>query len=623
MTLGREHIRLPAVSLALLFVFLSLNFVPTTAVNAANFTVNTTADTNDADPGDGVCADSGGTCSLRAAIQEANALTGADTITVPSGTYVTPDLPFVTDDLTIRGAGAKLTTLDGGGGLTAALVLRDFYNTVPTDVTIQDLSIRNARRGIQSNTLVSLTLNDVAVQGFSLTGIEVESGELVMDRGAIHGGGIYGITLNKRVASPGPESTAFITNVTISGMRWGIQVNNTQADATRFAHLTITGNSYGLGVAAAEVASVGNSIIAGNTTLDCSLQTTVPGVVDSLGYNLDSDDTCTFTAASDLPSTDPLLGPLADNGGSTPTHALSPGSPAIDAGPPGSCLDALGATLSTDQRGVIKPLGAGCDSGAFEYDNVGPFTSHVVASPNPASVGASITLNASVDDTATGFSTIASAEYDLDGGPSSPMVAVDLAFDEVREDVTAQIGPFEAPTVLKVCVRGVDAIGNVGPEECTFLAVYDLEEGFVTGGGWIDSPAGAYAPDPSLIGRANFGFVSRYKRGADVPGGQTEFQFRVADMNFHSGSYEWLVIAGPAAKFKGTGTINGEGDYGFMVTATDAELTASTEADLFRIKIWDKGDGDAIVYDNVMGEADDSDAGTELSGGSIVIHKGS
>ena len=57
--------------------------------SAAIFVVNTTADTQDAVAGDGICADSGGACSLRAAITEANALAGADIITLPVGTYTT------------------------------------------------------------------------------------------------------------------------------------------------------------------------------------------------------------------------------------------------------------------------------------------------------------------------------------------------------------------------------------------------------------------------------------------------------------------------------------------------------------------------------------------------------
>ena len=73
--------------------------------------------------------------------------------------------------------------------------------------------------------------------------------------------------------------------------------------------------------------------------------------------------------------------------------------------------------------------------------------------------------------------------------------------------------------------------------------------------------------------------------------------------------------------FKGSGWVNGKGNYGFMLTATDAALTPSTDVDLFRIKIWDKDNGDTVVYDNKMGEPDDSHAGTAIGGGNVVVHK--
>ena len=166
-----------------------------------------------------------------------------------------------------------------------------------------------------------------------------------------------------------------------------------------------------------------------------------------------------------------------------------------------------------------------------------------------------------------------------------------------------------------------DDDGGSDTETFEFIIIYDSSGGFVTGGGWIDSPAGAYVPDPSLTGKANFGFVSKYKKGVDTPNGQTEFQFHVADLNFHSDSYDWLVIAGKKAMFKGVGTINRSGNYGFMIGAIDEKLLPSTDVDLFRIKIWDKDDGDAIVYDNEMDAGDDADPTTALGGGNIVIHK--
>ena len=255
-------------------------------------------------------------------------------------------------------------------------------------------------------------------------------------------------------------------------------------------------------------------------------------------------------------------------------------------------------------------------------DDEGPITSNVLADPNPVSVNTEITLTATVDDSQTGESTIGSAEYNIDGGDYIQMDAQDGNFDSVSEDVEIIIPAFAEPGVYSICVRGWDIFENIeGAEDCILLAVYDPTGGFVTGGGWINSPEGAYTPDPSLTGKANFGFVSKYKKGATVPTGHTEFQFKVADLNFHSDAYDWLVIAGAKARYKGTGTINGEGNYGFMLSAIDEELTPSTDDDLFRIKIWDTENNDAVVYDNQMGDAGDAELTTEVQGGSIKIHK--
>lgn len=156
------------------------------------------------------------------------------------------------------------------------------------------------------------------------------------------------------------------------------------------------------------------------------------------------------------------------------------------------------------------------------------------------------------------------------------------------------------------------------------VAVYDPDGGFVTGGGWIESPAGACqltAVCQGATGRANFGFVSKYQKGASTPSGQTQFQFKAGGLNFHSSSYEWLVVSGARAQYKGSGTINGAGDYGFMLTAIDGQVSGGGGSDKFRIKIWDKATG-TVVYDNQLGDADDTDPTTVIQGGSIIIHKG-
>jgi hypothetical protein len=80
------------------------------------------------------------------------------------------------------------------------------------------------------------------------------------------------------------------------------------------------------------------------------------------------------------------------------------------------------------------------------------------------------------------------------------------------------------------------------------------------------------------------------------------------------------IVASPAYKVNDKGTINGAGNYGFMLTAIDGAINGGG-ADKFRIKIWDMDNGDAVVYDNLVGGADDADPTTLLGGGSIVIHK--
>jgi hypothetical protein len=124
----------------------------------------------------------------------------------------------------------------------------------------------------------------------------------------------------------------------------------------------------------------------------------------------------------------------------------------------------------------------------------------------------------------------------------------------------------------------------------------------------------------SVAGKANFGFNAQYKKGNNTPDGNTEFQFQAGNLNFKSTNYGTgsLVIAGAKAIFQGTGTINGSGNYNFMISAIDGSINGGGGVDKFRIKIQTAGGG--VIYDNNFGTADNSDPTTSLGGGSIVIH---
>jgi hypothetical protein len=130
----------------------------------------------------------------------------------------------------------------------------------------------------------------------------------------------------------------------------------------------------------------------------------------------------------------------------------------------------------------------------------------------------------------------------------------------------------------------------------------------VSGKGSIDSPAGAFGEDASLTGKATLDFVGRpKKKDPSVLTGNGKFKLKEAHLSFRVKTYDQLVVDGYRAWLVGTGKINGAGRYGFLIAAVDAELAPGIDVDLFRVKIWDKSDGDAVVYDSQIGCADVSD----------------
>jgi hypothetical protein len=178
---------------------------------------------------------------------------------------------------------------------------------------------------------------------------------------------------------------------------------------------------------------------------------------------------------------------------------------------------------------------------------------------------------------------------------------------------------FTAPGIHHIRIEITDDDGGSGAVIADPVVVFDPDGGFVTGGGWFDSPAGAFTADPGLTAPAHFGFVSRYRKGAPSPGGNTEFTIRNADLHFRSTSYEWLVVAGNQAHFRGTGEIDGNPNYNFEIMALDGDPKSS--GDRIRIRIWHGASG-ALVYDNAVNGNNGPESSSAVIQGSIVIHDG-
>ncbi len=331
-------------------------------------TVNSMEDAGDVAPS-GVCNTAPfpeGTepeCTLRAAIQEANANGVSDTIVFDpflSGTItltlgqltIANDTP-ANDDLIIRGPGARKITVSGNDAS------RVFLIGTAADISIVGLTISDGRvadsgGGINLGGFATVALTNTTVSnntarancggGISNSGATDEPNTVtltnttVSNNTALCGGGIFN-----------SDGAVRLTNSTVS--------NN-----------TATGDIGGGGIFNSDGAvSLTNTIVARNTA------TTNPdaqGTFTSLGNNLIGDTTgSSGWGASDLQNVDPLLGPLQDNGGPTNTHALLPGSPAVDAANNTTCP-------STDQRGETRPKdgdGNGtviCDIGAFEQQDI-------------------------------------------------------------------------------------------------------------------------------------------------------------------------------------------------------------------------------------------------------------
>ncbi len=256
-------------------------------------------------------------------------------------------------------------------------------------------------------------------------------------------------------------------------------------------------------------------------------------------------------------------------------------------------------------------LGMGVGTATVTVNNLSPTIGVITAPTDPTQVGTVVNVNTSFTD--PGILDIHTAAWDWGDEQTSGGALSEAA----GSGTVVGSHAYSLPGVYKVLLTVDDGDGGVGQATYEYVVIYDPNGGFVTGAGIFNSPTGAYTSDMGLSGMARFGFTSKYQNGAQVPTGVTKFAFKVADFNFESTSYDWLVVAGAKAQYKGIGSVNDTGDYGFILTAHDSAINGGD--DTFRIKIWDRASG-YLVYDNMLGGGDGADPTTTLTGGQIVIH---
>jgi hypothetical protein len=376
-----------------LAIIFALILTTISTAHAATFMVNVDTDLHDSTPGDGKCVATSRTCTLRAAIEEANALPGDDEIVFsdsfqapnqPRTIYLTLNQLQIQDALVINGPGARQLMIDGNH------TSRVLFTSAPKkNIFISKLTVQNGYAYAANSFLTYaagiwhasgfLKLEDVTVRNNDTTGADPKEGEAgggisnsgsmqiirstVSGNKAGYGGGIYNggtlVVYNSTISDNASQyggggimnlNYALVENTTIAG-------NTSQTSGGGFwSHKDV--ESY-----------FDNTIIADN---NAPSNPDVEGKFVSYGNNLvENRGTSSGYVASDLPNgTVPLLGILQNNGGATDTRALLAGSQAIDAG---SNCPYINATVclsagGTDQRGFGYPrkIGSSVDIGAFE-----------------------------------------------------------------------------------------------------------------------------------------------------------------------------------------------------------------------------------------------------------------
>jgi len=241
-----------------------------------------------------------------------------------------------------------------GGGLFDIGLVRDsmlYGNSASSGGAVEVFP--SVRTTIETSTLSG---NHAAAYGGAID----ESGSVVVDRSTLVANTSGGPFLGEGAAvilQGGAELR--LTNSTVTGNTTrpagGGAIFNYGGAAT-LAYDTLSDNSTSL-TGGGYTTATATIFSAAKSQAACAVS-----VHETAGFNLDSDHSCGLALATDQSGTNPMLGPLAHNGGPTETEALLPGSPAID----GGGLPATAGCPPVDQRGASRPFGPACDVGAYE-----------------------------------------------------------------------------------------------------------------------------------------------------------------------------------------------------------------------------------------------------------------
>jgi hypothetical protein len=321
----------------------------------AHATIIPVTNTNDSGPG-----------SLRQALAIANDGDTIDATGISGVITLTSGELLVDKSVTINGAGADVLAVDGN---MASRVFMTFFSddtVVISGFTIRNGHVGNDGAGIDNESGATLTIINCALIGnvAGLGGGTFNGGMLTIANTTISGN----TAANGGAAYNSGGGTLTITNSTVSGNSASPGGGVFNIGIFTINHSTLSSNSSGSdggGIFNTQTLEIENTVLkAGDSGANIS---NLGGTVTSLGYNLCSDDGGGFlTGPGDQINTDPLLGPLQDNGGPTFTHALLPGSPAIDTGDPNFTPPPF-----FDQRGpgFFRVRNGRIDIGSFEVQS--------------------------------------------------------------------------------------------------------------------------------------------------------------------------------------------------------------------------------------------------------------